>query len=96
MSAPQTQRDSASHSLTFTFGHDELVVRRRYQVLSILNDVCIGVWFLIGSIMFLSDQWQTFGTWLFIIGSAQLLIRPLIRLAHHLHLKRFPGERMDL
>ncbi|WP_329742060.1 YrhK family protein [Dyella sp. A6] len=76
--------------LTFTIGRDEMIIRRRYEVLSILNDLCVGTWFLIGSIMFLSSAWVTFGTWLFIAGSAQLLVRPMIRLAHNIHLKRMP------
>lgn len=92
-----SRQPSANQSaLTLTLGQEEMIVRRRYEVLSILNDVCIGVWFLVGSVMFLSSAWETFGTWLFIVGSAQLLIRPLIRLAHHIHLKRFPASTFNM
>jgi len=37
--------------------------------------------------MFRSTAWVTFGTRRFIVGSAQLLFRPMIRLARHIHLK---------
>lgn len=83
---------STAHSpLTLTIGHEELVIRRRYEVLSIVNDVLIGVWFLVGSVLFLSDATTYAGTWLFIVGSAELLVRPLIRLTRRVHLRRLPG-----
>lgn len=69
-------------------GHDELVIRQRYETLSILNDVLIGVWFLIGSFLFFSDSTAYAGTWLFVIGSVEMLVRPVIRLARRLHLQR--------
>lgn len=94
-SAPRTDNDDA-RPLMLTIGHEALVIRRRYEVLSILNDLCIGIWFLIGSIMFLSSAWEAAGTWLFILGSAQLLIRPLIRLANHIHLRRITGSSFNL
>lgn len=69
-------------------GDHELVIRQRYEVVSILNDVLIGVWFLIGSFFFFSSSLMTIGTCLFVLGSVEMLIRPGIRLARHLHLKR--------
>ena len=75
--------------LVLHIGHKELDVRQRYETLSIINDALIGVWFLIGSILFFFDSTVTAGTWLFVIGSAQLLIRPSIRLKRRLHLQRW-------
>lgn len=79
------------HNLTIRIGHDELVIRQRYQVLSIVNDVLIGVWFLIGSFMFFSDKWVFTGTCLFVFGSIEMLIRPVIRLIRHVHLQKIRG-----
>jgi len=31
----------------------------------------------------------TAGTWLFLLGSIQLMVRPVIRLARRVHLRRF-------
>jgi hypothetical protein len=45
----------------------------------------IAVWFLIGSFFFLSDSLVESGTWLFIAGSAQLIIKPLIKLTSLIH-----------
>ena len=88
VASPETTR-----SLIFTLGQHELVIRRRYQALSIINDILIGLWFLIGSVMFFSDAWTYTGTWLFVIGSIELLIRPAIRLTRQIHLQRLPGRR---
>lgn len=80
-----------NHNLTIRIGHDELVIRQRYQVLSIVNDVLIGIWFLIGSFMFFSDKWVFAGTCLFVLGSVEMLIRPVIRLIRHVHLRKLSG-----
>ncbi len=77
-------------------GREELVVRRRYEFLSILNDFLIGFWFLIGSVAFFSPAWEEIGIWLFVVGSAELLVRPIIRLAHYIQLRRTPASNWDL
>ena len=82
--------------LNIVLGPHELVIRRRYQTISIINDFLIGIWFLVGSIFFFWPAWMNMGTWLFVIGSAQLLIRPMIRLAHHIHLKPTPTGRWEM
>jgi hypothetical protein len=76
--------------ITFTIGHEQLQVRRRYEVVSILNDFLIAIWFLIGSILFLYPVYENTAVWLFIIGSFQFLLRPTLRLASHIHLQRIP------
>lgn len=83
--------------LAVRIGDHELVIRRRYELASILNDLMIGVWFLVGSFLFLSPTTTHSGTWLFILGSAQLLIRPLIRLTRQVHLRRIatPGAPVE-
>ncbi|MBB3140923.1 YrhK family protein [Halomonas organivorans] len=81
-----------SDTVTLHFGHDELIIRQRYEVISIVNDILIGTWFIIGSIFFFYESLAYDGTWLFLIGSIEMMIRPIIRLARRVHLKRFhPG-----
>jgi len=81
--------------LTLTIGREQLVVRRRYEVLSILNDFFIAIWFLIGSVFFLYPELERIGTWLFIVGSFQFLVRPTLRLAAHIHLKPMPESSWE-
>lgn len=71
-----------------TIGHEELTIRKRYEVVSILNDVLVALWFVVGSVLYFSDGTVTAGTCCFLLGSIQLLIRPMIRLSRHLHLQR--------
>lgn len=74
--------------MVFRVGREEVVVRRRYELASIVNDLLIGVWFAVGSILFFSPDTTRAGTWLFLVGSIQLTVRPVIRLTRNLHLRR--------
>ncbi|MBR8743111.1 YrhK family protein [Nocardiopsis sp. MG754419] len=69
-------------------GREEMALRRRYASLSIINDILVALWFIAGSIMFFFPAWSTAGTWCFLAGSVELLIRPLIRLGRQFHLNR--------
>ena len=89
---PGTRPSMSSGPLTLTIGHDELVIRKRYEVLSILNDVLVALWFVVGSVLFFSDGTETAGTWCFLLGSIELLLRPIIRLSRHMHLRRLSGS----
>ncbi len=61
-------------------------IKRFYDWLAIANDVLVGMEFLVGSILFLPGHNATLGVYLFIIGSAQLLIRPFIQIVKRVHL----------
>ncbi len=77
-----------SKKLDVDIGQDHIVIQRRYDALGAVNDLLIAVWFLIGSFFFLKESLTTDGTWLFILGSAQLLIKPLIKLVSLIHVGR--------
>lgn len=90
------ERNSQSNDWTFTLGHEELVIHQRYEVLSIVNDFMLGVWFTVGSFCFFFEGTpKTIGVWLFVIGSVQLLIRPMIRLHRYIYFKRLPDTNHD-
>jgi hypothetical protein len=69
-------------------GREELVIRQRYEVLSIVNDLLIALWFVVGSVLFFWNSTVEAGTWLFLLGSVQLMIRPIIRLHRRVKLRR--------
>ena len=69
-------------------GSRHLVIQRRYEAAGALNDLLIAIWFLVGSFFFLTHSLEASGTWLFIAGSAQLLIKPAIKLASLIHVGR--------
>ncbi|WP_032367562.1 YrhK family protein [Rhodococcoides fascians] len=81
------------NDLTFTIGHEELVIRQRWEVVSIINDILVAVWFIVGSILFFRESMTVIGTWFFLLGSIELLIRPVIRLARRVHLTRIGRAR---
>lgn len=84
--------DQSDNSVVIRVGREELVIRQRYEVLSIVNDILIGIWFLIGSFFFFSATLAYAGTWLFVIGSAEMLVRPIIRFARRVHINRLHPE----
>src|SRR5690625_831520 len=74
-------------AIDIEIGNYEVIIGRRYGFVYTLNDILIAVWFIIGSAFFFWDTTQVAGTWLFLIGSIQLLIRPVIRIIRNSHLK---------
>ena len=83
------------HPLTLTLGPEQLVIYHRYEVASKLNDIMIGLWFVIGSILFFYPTLAKPAIWCFLAGSIQLLIRPGIRIAKDVHVQRTPGNSWD-
>lgn len=87
-----TGQDGAGESappIVLHLGHEELVIRQRYETISIINDLLIGLWFLVGSFFFFSPSLTHIGTWLFVLGSIEMLIRPAIRFTPRVHLGRY-------
>lgn len=83
------------HDLKLQVGDDELVIRQRYEALSIANDVLIALWFVAGSVLFFWESTTRAATWMFLAGSIEFLARPLIRLLRRVHLQRVHPERRN-
>ncbi|MBL3701097.1 hypothetical protein GI582_00160 [Sulfitobacter sp. BDSS02] len=66
-----------------------------FEIVYTLVDFMAALTFLIGSVMFLYESWQTFGTWLFIVGSILFATKPTLRLARELKLAAI-GDADDL
>lgn len=82
-------------NIKLSAGDHLIVIRNRYETLTIVNDFLIGLWFLVGSFLFLSESTKAAGTVCFIMGSVELLIRPTIRLARNLHIKQISPDKND-
>jgi hypothetical protein len=74
--------------ITISLGSQEIVLRQRFELLSIINDIGIFIFFTVGSIAFYWHELFNVGVTLFVIGSAQLGIRPLIRLFRRVSLRK--------
>lgn len=77
-----------SEYVEIKMGHHGLFFKKGYEVWYTLNDILLGVWFLIGSVCFYFESLKEWGVSLFVLGSVQMLIRPTIRLIHRFHLKK--------
>lgn len=80
--------NSDINEATLDIGQRHISIQRRYEALGAFNDLLIALWFLIGSFLFLSNSLVKDGTWLFIVGSAQLLIKPVLKLISLIHVSR--------
>ena len=76
------------------FTGEEIVLRQRYEIASLANDLLIAVWFIVGSVFYFFPTTSPAGTWCFLFGSVQLAVRPAIRLARRVHLRRI-GPQHD-
>ena len=74
-------------AVTLTLGNEEIVLRQRYELISIVNEIGIALFFTVGSIAFYFEELFTLGVTLFVIGSVQLGIRPAIRFARRVQLR---------
>jgi len=57
---PKVKRDK--NYFEFDIGSFGIFFNKRYQLLAIINDLTLGIWFTIGSVLFLFSQTQTAGT----------------------------------
>ncbi|GMA09085.1 hypothetical protein GCM10025886_22360 [Tetragenococcus halophilus subsp. flandriensis] len=72
--------------LTFTLFHHDIKIDAFYNFLYQLNDIILALFFIVGSFMFFKESTTFYGTVLFVIGSFQLLIRPLILISREVHI----------
>lgn len=84
-----------SREVDVDLGHRHVIIQRRYEALGAVNDLLIATWFLIGSIFFLNKSLEENGTWLFILGSIQLLIKPVLKLSSLVHVSRIYKRQFE-
>ena len=68
-------------------GKHIIFFNKNYQYIFIINELLLGIEFVVGSVFFFYESLKTAGIILFIIGSTQLFIRPLLKIAHAVSLK---------
>ncbi len=71
--------------LSIRVGRKQIDVERRWEAVSILNDIMTGLWFLTGSIMNVLDVDGDWPLYFYLAGSSQLLARAFFRLQRRIH-----------
>ncbi len=78
-------------------GYQSPALRRCYALYEIAYtavDFSAALSFIVGSIMFFSEDWMVPGTWLFLVGSILFACKPSIRLWREIHL--FASGKVDI
>ncbi|WP_244869444.1 YrhK family protein [Tetragenococcus muriaticus] len=78
--------------LTFTLFKHDIEIGAFYNLLYQANDVILALFFIVGSFLFFKESTTFYGTILFVIGSFQLLIRPLIMISKEIHIYRIKNN----
>lgn len=90
-----TEIQSGNEIVDVDFTQRKVVIHERYERLHIISELLLGVWFLAGSIMFFYAHWTYWGTWLFVIGSAQMMVGPVIRITKKVHLRKVDRQQAE-
>jgi hypothetical protein len=80
--------EGGGEAVVLRLGDEELVLRERFELMAIANEIGIAVFFTVGSVAFYWHSLFTLGVTLFVMGSIQLGIRPAIRFVHRVKLRK--------
>ncbi|MGR3802090.1 YrhK family protein [Marinibacterium profundimaris] len=75
--------------------HDQRRIYAWFEIAYTIIDFAAATLFVIGSFMFLSEEWTMTGTWCFIVGSFFFAAKPTLRLVRELKLAAM-GDEEDL
>lgn len=89
MKAPKR---NTKRNIRITIGHEQIVIEHRYEVIGIINEIFIAAWFIVGSFFFFSNHLAYDGTWMFVIGSVQMLIKPIIKITKLIHINKMKDD----
>jgi hypothetical protein len=69
-----------------------MVIRNRYRIIGYFNDILLGILYMIGSILFVTDTDRILAVSFFLAGSFLMIFRGIINLLRDIHMKRFSEE----
>ncbi|WP_436372089.1 YrhK family protein [Cytobacillus sp. BC1816] len=74
-------------------GDYEMIIEKRYRIVSLINDLLLGVLYFIGSILFLTDVSQAVSISFFLAGSIMMIIRAGLNILKDLHVNKITGTK---
>ncbi|ATH61192.1 MULTISPECIES: YrhK family protein [Staphylococcus] len=85
--------ENTKKELEFTFLGFDIKIDAFYKLLYQINDILLALCFIIGSFLFFSESTTFYGTVLFVIGSFELLIRPIITIIRDIHIYKVKKDK---
>jgi len=73
--------------LDVKFGRFRLFFKKRFKLITTVNDLLIGLFFVTGSILNFFSSTEIVGTILYLLGSLLLASRPVLRIMHDTQLR---------
>ena len=70
-----------------------LFFNKRYKVITVINDLLIGLLFVTGSILNFFEAAEIVGNVSYLLGSTFLVVRPILRLMHNTSLRKEMKEK---
>ena len=80
------------NDIILNVGSFEVYFENIYSIYSLINDLLIGLLFIVGSISNLLNGPPILGQILFLIGSVALILRPLIKIIQNTHVYQEKNE----
>ncbi|QJF24821.1 YrhK family protein [Mammaliicoccus vitulinus] len=79
--------------LEFNIFNIDIKVVTFYKFLYQVNDIILAMFFIVGSFLFFNESTTFAGTVLFVNGSFQMLIRPLIAISRDIHISKIKKNK---
>lgn len=76
-------------------GRFRIYFQNRYTLISLLNDLLVGLVYILGSISSLIGLPGIYGTYFYLAGGVFLILRPLIKLVHNIYIYKDAEERRE-
>ncbi|ARD49574.1 YrhK family protein [Sporosarcina sp. P33] len=76
-------------------GKHVVFFNKNYRYIFIINELVLGIIFIVGSVFFFFETLKTAGIILFIVGSAQLFIRPVLKILHATTLRKISQSSQE-
>lgn len=76
-------------------GRFRIYFQNRYTLISLLNDLLVGLVYILGSISSLIGLPGIYGTYFYLAGGVFLILRPLIKIIHNIYIYKDAEERRE-
>lgn len=76
-------------------GRFRVYFQNRYTLISLLNDLLVGLVYILGSISSLIGLPSIYGTYFYLAGGVFLILRPLIKIIHNIYIYKDAEERRE-